>query len=168
MQTWSLSLQKAASARRKQASHKGFTLAEILVAIAIAAFILTGATGMFIQFYKTNLTMAARSDFDRQMRMTIQELSDDARMAANASISSGSCTLTMPNGNTPQLIHYIYRGDNIYRQEDSGDERLLLENVSKFTASQSNDSLSFSVTLSKDIGDRNITLDRDLNIRMRN
>lgn len=149
---------------------KGFSLVEILIAITIATFVLTGATAMFIQFTKTNLSMAARSDFDRQMRVALQNMATDTRVAAAATVSSNSVSLTMPTGSTPQVIYYTYNSGakELSRSEDNGADQIILNNVSNFSVSQSGDAVSYQVVFSKDVGDRNITLDRNLTFRLRN
>ncbi len=167
-QIWLPSSQKVASQHKKQ---NGFTLTELLIAVTIATFVLTGAISMFIQFSKTNLSMAARSEFDRQMRTTLQQISADTRVAANASITGRtSVALTMPSGSNPQNVYYLYNSKTheLMRAEGTGDYRMLLSNVSTFSVSQSGDSVNYSINFSKDVGDRNITLERDVSFRMRN
>ncbi|WP_309400407.1 PulJ/GspJ family protein [Cerasicoccus maritimus] len=157
-----------ASPQRRQA---GFTLAELLIAVSIATFVLTGAISMFIQFSKTNLSMAARSEFDRQMRTTLQRISADTRVAANASITGNtSIALTLPSGSNPQNIYYQYNSktQELMRAEGTGDYNMILSNVSNFSVKQSGDTVSYYINFSKDVGDRNITLDRDVSFRMRN
>lgn len=164
---WSHSSLAAGSQPRKQ---KGFSLVEILIAITIATFVLTGSTAMFIQFTKTNLTMAARSDFDRQMRVALQNIAVDTRVAAAAAIKGNVVTLTMPTGSTPQNVYYTYdsQAKELSRAEDTDTDQVILNNVSTFTAAQSGEAVNYQVTFSKDIGDRNITLDRNLTFRLRN
>ncbi|MBK1858565.1 PulJ/GspJ family protein [Cerasicoccus arenae] len=147
----------------------GFTLVELIIAVTIATFVLTGATAMFIQFTKTNLSMAARSEFDRQMRVTLQTIATDTRVAANATVNGNVVTLTMASG-TPTMIHYTYDASNkrLLRAEDTNADRTMLDNVTTFTASKSNNDVSYDIVFSKHVGDRDITLDRAMTFRMRN
>lgn len=166
--TWSHSSRKVASLHRKQS---GFTLTEVMIAVAIATFVLTGAVSMFIQFSKTNLSMAARSEFDRQMRTTLQQMSVDTRIAATARVSGHSqIALTQPGAASSDIIYYVYdsKTHELKRSVGAGNYRTLLDNVSNFTVNQSGDTVSYSITFSKDVGDRNITLNRDVTFRMRN
>lgn len=166
--TWLPSSRKVASAPHKS---RGFTLAEILIALTITTFVLAGATSMFITFARTNMTMAARSEYDRQMRTAIQKLADDTREAATTTITKGTeVTLTMPQGETPQVIYYTYDAsiDRLLRSEDGGADAVLLRDCTNFSASSTGDSVEYSILFSKEVGGRVIDLDRELTISMRN
>lgn len=166
---WLLSLRKEASAPRKGSA--GFTLPEILIAITIATFVLAGATSMFITFVRTNMTMAARSEYDRQMRTAIQQIADDSREAANARVTgSTQISLTMNQGETPQVVHYTYdsQAQQLLRSEDAGADAVLLRDCSSFGVSESDGRIFYTVEFSKKIGGQVIDLQRELNLSMRN
>ncbi len=168
-QTWSPSSPAAASARPDH--RRGFTFAEILVAMTIAGFVLAGATSMFIMFARTNMTMAARSEYDRMMRTAVQKISEDTRMAATVTATSKtSVTLTMPAGSTPQLVYYTYDAadDELYRSEDANADVMLLRDCTYFTAGASGDAVTYDIRFSKSIGGQTIDLAREVTISKRN
>lgn len=166
---WSPSSPKAASVQTKR--KRGFTLAEMLIAVTIATFVLAGATSMFILFARTNMTMAARSEYDRQLRTVIHRLGEDTREAATARANGNNqIALTMPQGRTPQVIYYTYNAqtDQLTRAEDSGADVVMLRDCTNFSVSVTNDQIVYTIQFSKSIGGQVIDLDRELTITTRN
>ena len=105
------------------------------------------------------------------MRTTLQQMSMDTRIAATAKVSGNSqIALTKPGAGSSDIVYYVYNSKTheLQRSVGAGTYRTLLDNVTNFTVNQSGDTVNYSITFSKDVGDRNITLDRDVTFRMRN
>ncbi|MGE9296985.1 MAG: PilW family protein [Puniceicoccales bacterium] len=149
---------------------QAFSLVELLVAVSIASFVLAGGVAMFLEFTKSNLVMAARSEFDKQMRHSIQLISKDTRLAANAETSgSGKVKLFMPSGAIPATVTYSVSNGSLMRQEESDAPRVIMENVSLFNvAVTSGEYVDYSIELDKSVGTREVSIDREVRFNMRN
>jgi Tfp pilus assembly protein PilW len=92
----------------------GFTLAEILVATLISAFVLTGVLTSFVMFVRSGIRLSDYCTMEAQMRRAFEQMGIDTRMANGfaSTFNSGgvitSFTLTIPSEDMSTVTQVTY------------------------------------------------------------
>jgi Tfp pilus assembly protein PilW len=84
---------------------------EVLVATALAAVVAAGVMNSFLMLGRSGVNIAAYSRMEMQARRSLEELSQDLRMASGLTWNSAtSITLTVPNNytSTANKVTYAY------------------------------------------------------------
>jgi prepilin-type N-terminal cleavage/methylation domain-containing protein len=97
--------------RRGRETRSGFTLVEVLVALALSLIVLAGVMSAFLMLGRTGMGIIQYSTSETEIRRGIEEFSQDVRMAENITWNSTtSITLRVP-GNYPatgNLVTYAF------------------------------------------------------------
>lgn len=136
--------------RSNRARRRGFTLVEMLVATSLSALIMAGVMNSFLMLGRSGVNIAAYSRMEMQARRSLEELSQDLRMASGLTWNSAtSITLTVPNNytSTANMVTYAYDNTSVgataksfYRMagaSGSGNPRaVLIDNITTFAYSR--------------------------------
>ncbi|MBI5382381.1 MAG: prepilin-type N-terminal cleavage/methylation domain-containing protein [Opitutae bacterium] len=98
--------------KRSDAPH-GFTLVEVLIALAIGSMVLAGTLSAFLMIGRTSVSVANYSTAEAQIRRSIETLSEDLRASSNIlTNNSSSITLTVPDSYAAYGNKVTYAYDN--------------------------------------------------------
>src|SRR5689334_9141040 len=94
----------------------GFTVAELMVAVTIASFILAGVLSTFLMIVRSGMRSSNYSAMETETRRAFEQLGIDARMANefSANFSGGEITsfvLTIPNTDLTATTQVTYGYD---------------------------------------------------------
>lgn len=92
---------------------RGFTLAEVMIAAALAVFVLAGALSSFLFIGRSGFGMQSYSKLEGETHRGLATFAEDARMACDIHWNNGqSITLTLPTATDATApITYAYDGD---------------------------------------------------------
>lgn len=97
----------------KRAGRTGFTLAEVLIATGLAGMVAAAVMTSFLMLGRSGVNIAAYSRMEAQARRSLEELSQDLRMASAIKWNSAtSITLTVPNNYTTTANQVTYAYDS--------------------------------------------------------
>lgn len=89
----------------------GFTLVEVMVAAAIASFVLAGILSSFLFLGRSGANLANYATMEQEARKGLDRFSQDVRMASGITwTSSSSITLTVPHtsGGVSDTVNYYW------------------------------------------------------------
>ena len=97
------------STRKKVAQRAGFTLVEVMIAMALSLIVLAGVLSTFLYIVRAGYSTTSYADMENQSRMGLELFARDARMAKNITWnSSTSITLTIPTSSSDATYLYQY------------------------------------------------------------
>lgn len=124
---------------------RGYTLVELLIAIAISGFLMT-SLGLVVQ---QTVTVPERGNSQVNTRHAIQNaahwVSLDGQMAKSASGGSG-LALTLPDDSS---VSYILYGDELHRV-DGGSDRTIARGIASATFSVEGRQITMNITAAPD------------------
>lgn len=84
--------------RESRATGAGFTLVEVMVAVTLSMLVLAGVISSFLMVGRTSMNVTSYSVAEAEIRRTVEEFSQDVRMARDVKWNSAaSITLTVPH-----------------------------------------------------------------------
>jgi len=96
-------------ARRPRA---GFTLAEVLIASALSAFVLAAVLSSFVFLGRTGFRTSGLSELEAEVRRGLETFAEEARLARDVRWNSAqSVTFTLPAGSPATTVTYGYDPD---------------------------------------------------------
>lgn len=154
-----------------KSSRRGFTLVEVLVAIAIVAVIGTAAVASMGQVItnsgKNNNEMIALSN----LKSAAFWLSQDTRQAYFIAIDSNTncpaITYYDFNGNSHQIL-YTHTGQTLGRSVDSGPVQNVAENITSIQSSLNGNIFVISLTSTVGSGSQQSSVTRSYQVTLRN
>lgn len=96
-------------------SSKGFTLVEILVAIAISTLVMGSVYGIYITSYKSYRKSINKADLNQNVRIALERISRDLRQTNAIITTLPSSEIKFQDGHDTSQIRYI----NYYRDTDN-------------------------------------------------
>jgi Tfp pilus assembly protein PilW len=98
--------------RRRFEVASAFTLVEVLVAITLSSFVLTGVLSAFLMLGRSSMNAVNYSVSETELRRGIEEFSEDVRMASAIKWNNvTSLTLTVPDNYTATSNQVTYAYD---------------------------------------------------------
>lgn len=119
-------------ARRSLGARRGFTLAEVLIALMLAGFVLSASTGSLLFLAKSTTSMGNYQDMNMTSRFALEHFASDARMTADVnSATATSVSLEVYDAMGGQeTVVYTYEADpQTFSRTVSGVTDVLLEDV---------------------------------------
>lgn len=109
----------------------GFSLAEVLIALAIFSLITAGLVSSFDFIYKSSIGMGNYADMNVQSRRTLDIFGREVRTATDVtSASATSVTIVVPDGAGTSTITYAFNAtDNTFDRTEGGTTMALLKDV---------------------------------------
>ena len=120
---------------RARRYRRGFTLAELMVSMAIAAIVLAAVVSSMIFLSRSCLATTDYADMDRQARTGLELFAREVRMADGVSnFSSHGVRLRVPTATSSYQVDYTYVPDTgtFYRAYGTSEERALITGVDAF------------------------------------
>lgn len=129
----------------KESSSRGFTLAELMLAITIGGIVLGGAMTSVNLWARSAMAVGNYADMSGSCRRALDTFATDVRMANDVTVSTANTfTFTAFNAGTSSVtVSYAFddTNDTLTRTYD-GTSRVILENVDQFSLSYSDLTLS--------------------------
>ncbi len=116
-------------------ARRGFTLAELMLAMTLASLVIAGATFTINMWARSSMSLGNYADMSGSCRRALDIFASDVRMANNVSVStSTSFTFTAYDAsNTIVTVSYIYDPDtDELRRTYDGTSMVLLSDVDRF------------------------------------
>jgi hypothetical protein len=89
-----------------------FTLAEVIIAATLSAFVLTAVMSTFVFLGRTGFRTSGFSEMETEVRRGLETFAEDARLAKDVHWNSAqSVTLTLPSGSPATTVTYGYDAD---------------------------------------------------------
>ena len=121
---------------RRLQSNAGFTLVEILMAMAIAMVVLGAVLSTYLFLGRNLGRLTYQQQLETQARRAFATFAQDVRMATTVSgtPSASSLVLTLPTGTGTTSVTYTYSstGQTLKRQRSGGTEQTLMTNLRSF------------------------------------
>ncbi|MBI2514097.1 MAG: prepilin-type N-terminal cleavage/methylation domain-containing protein [Opitutae bacterium] len=93
-------------------SRAAFTLAEVLIAATLSAFVLTAVMSSFVFIGRTGFRTSSLSELEAEVRRGLEIFAEEARLARDVHWNdSQSVTLTLPSGSPATTVTYGYDAD---------------------------------------------------------
>lgn len=113
---------------RRRTPRRGFTLAELLVALGVSTIVLGAVLGTTVFLARSSLRLADYSDMEREARAALEWFGRDTREASAITWNAAdSVTLVVDS----RAITYAYAGGT-FRRTDAGGTRTLITGVTAF------------------------------------
>ncbi len=113
----------------------GFTLVEMMIAVALAGLVLAGAATTLNVWARSSMSLGNYADMSGNSRRALDIFSYDVRMANNVSVS-GSTTFTLAAynaGSGNSMVTYSFDADaNTLTRNYDGVSSIVLNDVEKF------------------------------------
>ena len=101
--------------KTKKAS--GYTLVEVLLAMALGTVVLTATMSSFLMLGRSGLNIGNYNDMESQARVSLERFGQDVRQASGITwTSSSEIALTFPAAKTPNTVIYRRSGDTLVRE----------------------------------------------------
>ena len=97
----------------KEFNNKGFTLIEILVAMAVFGLVITAITGIFVSIANAQRKAAALQSTQEASRFMLESMAKEIRMSVLNSYSSSYVDITNSDG---ERFNYEFSGGQLYRK----------------------------------------------------
>jgi Tfp pilus assembly protein PilW len=91
---------------------RAFSLAEVLLASALSAFVLAAVMSSFLFLGRTGLRASGASEMENEIRRALETFAQEARLATDVRWNSAqSVTFTLPAGSAAPQVTYAYDAD---------------------------------------------------------
>lgn len=100
--------------RKSNSAHSaaGFTLAEVLIASTLSAFVLAAVMSSFVFLGRTGFRTSSLSELEAEVRRGLETFAEEARLARDVRWNSAqSVTLILPPGSRTTIVTYGYDPD---------------------------------------------------------
>ncbi len=98
--------------RARRAATVGFTLAEVLIASTLSAFVLAAVMSSFVFLGRTGFRTSSLSELDAEVRRGLETFAEEARLARDVRWNhTQSVTLLLPAGASAATVTYGYDAD---------------------------------------------------------
>lgn len=95
-----------------KANRAGFTLAEVLIASTLSAFVLAAVMSSFVFLGRTGFRTSSLSELDAEVRRGLETFAEETRLARDLRWNSAqSVTLLLPSGTSAATVTYGYDAD---------------------------------------------------------
>lgn len=112
MDSTTTSAPRTERAPRGRVRTAGFSLAEVLIATTLSAFVLAAVMSTFLFLGRTGLRAQDLSELETQVRRGLETFAQEARLATDVRWNgTQSVTLTLPAGSPAPLVTYAYDAD---------------------------------------------------------
>jgi prepilin-type N-terminal cleavage/methylation domain-containing protein len=146
-------------------SLKGFTLLEILVAVAISSFVALGVFGVLLAGQRTYDSGLGTLDLNSQIRLSLFYLTRELREAEDFSITTVDADDDSISFSTPNESSITYYRDvsdansdgvttQLIREYPAGTRKVIANNIASLEFSSSGDLIEIHLTASKTSGGR--------------
>jgi Tfp pilus assembly protein PilW len=97
---------------RLRSTAAGFTLAEVLIASTLSAFVLAAVMSSFVFLGRTGFRTAGLSELEAEVRRGLETFAQEARLARDVRWNNAqSVTLLLPSGSPASMVTYGYDAD---------------------------------------------------------
>lgn len=110
-------------ARKASGGLRGFTLVEVMIAAALASFILAGVLSTFLFLGRSGANISNYSDMEAQARKALELFAEDTRQASAVSWANGGNSVTLTVNSVD--VTYSYASGNFSRTIGSNTTTLL-------------------------------------------
>lgn len=118
--------------RKSGSSRRGFTLAEVLVAVALSGVILAASTGSLLFLAKSSNGLGNYQEMNMRSRFALEEFGSDARMTEEVTaVSATSVTLVVytAGGGTANVVYSYDSVAGTFTRTEGGVSRVMLEDI---------------------------------------
>ncbi|MCF3649968.1 PulJ/GspJ family protein [Synoicihabitans lomoniglobus] len=117
--------------KTKPKSRRGFSLAELMVAVTISAFVLAGVMSTYLYLGRGGVSLSQYNDMEAQARMTFQIFGQDCREATDADWTNTKTLELVVNGST---VTYTFNADGAtFTRSVNGTTEVLADEITDFT-----------------------------------
>ncbi len=95
--------------QKPRSRKRGFTLAEVLIAVSISSVFMSGITSSYIFIFKSSLGMSQYIEMSTQSQIGLERFGRDMRMAVDVSAATSTAiTLEVQGESGTSTVQYIY------------------------------------------------------------
>ncbi|MGH8021203.1 MAG: PilW family protein [Opitutaceae bacterium] len=121
---------------RRTCRRRGFTLAELMISMALASVALAAVLSSFIFLMRSSVATVVYAEMDRDARAALEIFAQEVRMADEViNFSASSVTLHVPTASSSYSINYTYVPSlkAFYRGYGTASQKLLVKGVDQFS-----------------------------------
>lgn len=148
----------------------GFTLAEILVSVAIAIFVISGVYAVLNVANISWFTDMGMLDLQQNARLAIDGMTREIRQSSSqeVAISGGGEKVVFSIPDVSDTIAYYLNNSQLIREHPAGTEKVIAYDVSSLDFSSSGDIVAVQLGLAKTVQKRDLSFSLREKVRLRN
>lgn len=151
-------------------SERGFTLAEILISVAIATFIFIAIYAVLNIANISWFTDMGMLDLQQEARRAMDGMTREIRQSSSGqvSITSGGEKVEFSIPEVSQSISYSMQNNQLVREHPAGTEKILAGDLTSLNFSLASNTVTISLGLGKIVQKRNLSFSLAEKVRLRN
>lgn len=151
-------------------TEKGFTLAEILVSVAIVLFVFLGVYEVLNVGNISWFTDMGMLDLQQEARLAMDGITREIRQSSpyDVSITNGGQKVEFYIPDVSNSISYFIQNSQLVREHPIGTEKVLSGDLTSLDFSLASDTVTIQLTVGKTAQNRNLSFSLAERVRLRN